>query len=138
MRYLAVDFGAKRVGLAICDVHQTLVSPLRTLARTDDAQVAAQIARIVDDESAGAVVVGLPVNMDGSEGPQAKRVRGFAELLGRATAVPLHFQNEQLSSFAADHRLAPRELTSAGRRARQDAVAAAVILEDFLRDHGAG
>jgi len=133
MRYLAVDFGEKRIGLAVCDATETLVSPLRRIERRDDVQAADQIARAVRDEGAGAVVMGLPVNMDQTEGPQVARVRRFAELLSARLAVPLHFQNEQLSSFAADERLAARELTKDGRRRRQDAIAAAVILEDFLR-----
>ncbi|MCG3180013.1 MAG: putative pre-16S rRNA nuclease [Phycisphaerae bacterium] len=135
MRYLAVDFGERRVGLAVCDDGQTLVSPLRQIDRRNDAQVADEIAAAVADEGAGAVVVGLPLNMaDDSEGPQARRVRRFAALLAGRLAVPLHFQNEQLSSFSADERLADRDLSSGGQRRRRDAIAAAVILEDFLRE----
>ncbi len=133
MRYLAVDFGERRVGLAVCDPSQTVVSPLVTIQRRDDAQAVQAIVRLAGQEGVEAVVLGLPVNMDGSEGPQAARVRKFANLLAASLAVPLHFQNEQLSSFAADERLAGRELTKARRRRRQDALAAAVILEDFLR-----
>jgi putative Holliday junction resolvase len=134
MRYLAVDFGERRVGLAVCDEGEAFVSPLRQIQRRDDRQVVAEIAAVVADEYIGAVVVGLPLNMgDDSEGPQARRVRRFAEGLAARLPVPMHFQNEQLSSFSADQRLAERELTSARHKARRDAVAAAVILEDFLR-----
>lgn len=133
MRYLAIDFGEKRVGVAVCDPDGCLVSPLCSIDRRDDTQAAARIAELVRDEQAGAVVLGLPLNMDQTEGPQAARVRRFAAALTPRLAVPLHFQNEQLSTFAADERLNQRELTSQRRRARQDAIAAAVILEDFLR-----
>lgn len=133
MRYLSVDFGAKRIGLAICDASEKIVSPLETVNRKDDAQSVRRIVTVIADEGIEVVVVGLPVNMDGSEGPQARRTREFADLLARRISIPLHFQNEQLSSFAADDRLAIRDLTKAGNRRRQDAVAAAVILEDFLR-----
>ncbi len=133
MRYLGVDFGEKRIGLAICDPSETLVSPLGRIDRRDDAQAADEIARTVREEEAGAVVVGLPANMDDTEGPQAARVRRFIEVLAARLTVPLHLQNEQLSTFVADERLDGRELTKAGRRRRQDALAAAVILEDFLK-----
>jgi len=133
MRYLGIDFGAKRIGLSICDPAERLVSPLETIDRRDDLQSVRRIAKVVADEGVGAIVVGLPINMDDSEGPQVQRVRQFAELLAQHVKLPLHFQNEQLSSFAADQRLAARDLTKAGNRRRQDAIAAAVILEDFLR-----
>lgn len=133
MKYLAVDFGEKRVGLAMCDPDEKLVAPLRRIDRRHDGQVASDIAEVVQQEQVEAVVVGLPVNMDDTEGPQARRIRQFAELLARRANVPIHFQNEQLSSFAADERLADRELTRGRHRRRQDSVAAAVILEDFLR-----
>jgi len=133
MRYLSIDYGAKRVGLAICDAGEKFVSPLEMIARRDDAQVVARIAAVAADESVQAIVLGLPVNMDGAEGPQAAAVREFGDLLAKSVKLPLHFQNEQLSSFAADQRLIGRELTRGGKRRRQDAIAAAVILEDFLR-----
>lgn len=134
MRYLSIDYGHKRVGLAICDTSQTIVSPLTTIQRRDDTQVIERIATITAEQAVDGIVLGLPVNMDGSEGPQAEKVRNFARLLAETVHVSLHFQNEQLSSFAADHRLIGRELTRAGKRSRQDAVAAAVILEDFLKN----
>jgi len=133
MKYLAIDFGEKRVGLAVCDPDETVVSPLGRIDRRDDRHVVDEIARTVQREEIEAVVVGLPLNMDDSEGPQAARVRRFADLLAQRLTVPLHLQNEQLSSFAADGRLAQRDMTAARQRRRQDAVAAAVILEDFLK-----
>ena len=132
MRHLAIDFGVKRIGLAVCDSSEKIVSPLETVNRKDDAQSIRRIAKVIADEGIEAVVVGLPVNMNGSEGPQARRTREFADLLAKSITIPLHFQNEQLSSFAADDRLAIRELTKLGARRRQDAVAAAIILAGFL------
>ena len=133
MRYLAVDFGEKRIGLAVCDPGERLVSPLETVQRRDDAQSIRRIVAVAAEEQIGAIVMGLPINMDGTEGPASIRIRKFADLLAAQANVPIHFQNEQLTTFAADDRLNARELTNAGRRRRQDAIAAAVILEDFLR-----
>lgn len=134
MRYLAVDFGERRVGLAMCDPSETIVSPLARIDRRNDAQVIDEVLAAVAENEVDQVVIGLPVNMDGTEGPQAKRIRDFAAALAERLSVPMHFQNEQLTSFTADERLGQRDLTRGRHKARQDAIAAAVILEDFLRD----
>ena len=135
MRYLSIDFGEKRIGLAVCDRDERLVSPLETIQRRDDAQSIRRIVEVVAEEQIGAIVMGLPINMDGTEGPASIRIRKFCDLLAKQLPanIEIHFQNEQLTTFAADDRLNARELTNAGRRRRQDAIAAAVILEDFLR-----
>jgi putative Holliday junction resolvase len=134
MKHLAIDFGLRRIGLALCDATESIVSPFQTIERRSDEQAAEAIAEVIATEGVDAVVVGLPLNMaDDSEGPQAKRTRQFAALLAARIDVPVHMQNEQLSSFGADGRLADRELTNARHKARRDAVAAAIILEDFLR-----
>ncbi|MFA5784517.1 MAG: Holliday junction resolvase RuvX, partial [Phycisphaerae bacterium] len=83
-------------------------------------------------ENIDAVVVGLPINMDDTEGLQAKKVRDFAAKLKAAINVPLHFQDERLSSFTADEKLKMHDLSRAGKKQRQDALAAAQILQDFL------
>ncbi len=86
MRYLAIDYGKKRVGLAICDESETIASPLAVIEGRVDVFVA--IGKVVRAEGVGAVVVGLPLNMDGSSGPQAKLVERFAERLAKATGAP--------------------------------------------------
>jgi putative Holliday junction resolvase len=134
MRYLAIDYGARRTGLAICDCSETIASPLRVLQ--DRKQLAARIAEIVRDEGVDAVVLGLPLNMDGSEGPQAKSVLAFAEQLRRQIGVPIHFQDERLSTFGADDKLRSDAFTPRQRRDRRDAVAAAEILTAFLEAKG--
>ncbi len=130
MRYLAVDYGAKRTGLAVCDAGERVVSPLRVLQGQKD--LVEKIRQIVVAESIEAVVLGLPLNMDGSQGPQAKRVIAFAEQLRRHIGVPLHFQDERLSSFGAEEKLQEIGLSRAQRKERLDALAAAEILESFL------
>ncbi len=130
MRYLAIDHGTRRIGLAICDAGETIASPLCVLdGRTD---VVPRIARIVREEGVGALVVGLPLNMDDSEGPQATKAKAFGERLSEDLALPVYFQDERLSSFGAQEKLEPAGFSRARRRDRLDAVAAAEILQAFL------
>jgi len=130
MRYLAIDYGEKRTGLAICDANETIVTPLAVIHGRKELQK--KISAVIRKEDVEAVVIGLPLNMDGSEGSQAKLVLKFAEQLREHLDVPVHFQDERLSSFDAEQKLAPAELTRSKRRKRLDAVAAASILEAFL------
>lgn len=136
MRYLAIDYGSKRTGLAICDRSETITSPLTVIPSQDDLLL--KIAEIVRAEAIEAIVLGLPLNMDDSEGPQAKLVRTFAAKLAAHVDIQIHFQDERLTSFAAEHKLAPAELTRKKTKKRLDAVAAAQILETFLecQSHG--
>jgi putative Holliday junction resolvase len=132
MRYLAIDHGSRRIGLAICDAQETIASPLCVLdGRTE---VLGRIAGIVESEGAEALVVGLPLNMDGSEGSQAAKARAFGEQLGRHLGLRVHFQDERLSSFGAEEKLEPAGLSRARKRDLLDAVAAAEILEAFLEE----
>jgi putative Holliday junction resolvase len=130
MKYLAIDFGAERTGLAVCDADETVVSPLRVLQGRKD--LAGRIGQIVASEDVGAVVLGLPLNMDGSEGPQARQVLAFAEELAEHVRVPIRLQDERLSSFAAERKLQETGLSRGKRRKRVDALAAAEILQAFL------
>lgn len=130
MRYLAVDYGAKRTGLAVCDANERVTSPLGVLEGRRN--LVERIAQVVEAEAVGTVVVGWPLNMDGSEGPQAQEVRAFAERMRKRVGVPVVFQDERLSSFGAEEKLRETSLSRAKRRQRRDAVAAAEILRAFL------
>jgi putative Holliday junction resolvase len=130
MRYLAIDYGAKRTGLAICDPAETVASPLAVIEGQKD--LLKKIAEVVETENVGAVVLGLPLNMDDSTGPQAKLVFQFAEQLEKAVNIPIHFQDERLSSFSAGEKLASADFTMKKKKKRLDAIAAAAILEAFL------
>ncbi len=132
MRYLAIDYGNKRTGLAICDRSETIVSPLTVIQGLDD--LLQSIAEIVQAEAVEAIVLGLPLNMDDSQGPQAKLTQAFAAKLQAHVDCPIHFQDERLTSFAAEEKLAPAELTRKKKKKRLDAVAAAQILEAFLEN----
>ncbi len=135
MRYLAIDYGLKRLGLALCDAGETIVSPLCQwpvdLSRPD--QIHAKLQGVIAEHEIDAVVVGLPLNMDGSEGEQARLSRHFAERLERALAIPVNLQDERLSSMAADELLAESGLSKAKRKTKRDMLAACDILKDFLQ-----
>ncbi len=130
MKFLAIDYGSRRTGLAVCDPSQTICSPLAVLDSTRD--LIAQITEFIKTENAEAVVIGLPLNMDDSEGPQAKSVRAFAADLAKSIEIQIHLQDERLTSFAADEKLDMTDLSPAQKKQRRDAVAAADILQTFL------
>jgi len=130
MRYLAIDYGTRRTGLAICDPGETIVSPLTVLQSRES--LPEKIALIVEDENVEAIVLGLPLNMDGSEGSQTQLTRKFADQLQAHLSIPIYLQDERLSSFGAEDKLAPANLTRGEKKKRLDAVAAAEILDAFL------
>lgn len=128
MRILAVDFGEKRIGLATSDATGTLATPRRTLARSDDARAAAEILRFCEEEEIGLLLFGLPRSPEGVESPFAARIRSFASKVGARTAIPVRFHEETLTSNEAARRVAP-----GSPREDLDRMAAAVLLEDYLR-----
>lgn len=135
MRYLAVDHGEKRTGLAICDKGENMASPLKVL--TGQAELIAQIVKVAREEEIESIIVGLPLNMDSTEGPRAKSVRIFGVALEKAAQLPVIYHDERLSSFDAEKKLAGLDLTRKKKKKHLDAVAAASILEAFLEyKHG--
>lgn len=136
MRFLAIDLGDKRTGLAVGDDDLRIPSPLRVIERSGEALLD-DIARAISDHNPDALVMGLPLNMDGTEGPRAKIVRAFAERLASRTHLPVHFHDERLSSDAADWQMAGAGLTRGQKKQRRDALAAAAILRDFLTSRAA-
>jgi len=140
VRYIAIDIGDKRTGIAVGDSETLIVSPRETLevpiTHNGGADLVAAVVKAVADVCGAwqkcELVVGLPLNMDGSEGPQAKKSREFGERLGAATKRVVHFQDERLTSVDADWSMSQSGLTHGGKKARRDALAAAAILRDFL------
>jgi putative Holliday junction resolvase len=130
MRYLAIDYGTKRTGLAICDAKETIVSPLTVIQGQKD--LLKKITDIVKAEKVEAIVLGLPLNMDDSQGPQTKLIFKFADQLKARLDIPVHFQDERLSTFSAEEKLAAADFTRSRKKKRLDAIAAAEILEAFL------
>lgn len=135
MRYLAIDYGTKRTGLAICDAAETIASPLAVLH--GQKELLNKISEIVKTENIDAIVLGLPLNMSGTESSQTKLALKFAEQIKSRISVPVHLQDERLSSFGAEEKLAPADFTRGKRKKRIDAIAAAEILEAFLEKKAA-
>jgi len=136
MRYLGIDYGLKRTGLAVCDARETVASPLKVLA--GQTRLIEEIEQIVASENIEGIVLGLPLNMDGSQGPQARQVLAFADRLKQRLGIPIHLQDERLSSFGAEEKLQTTGLSRAKRRERLDALAAAEILQAFLDERPQG
>jgi putative holliday junction resolvase len=130
MRYLAIDYGGKRTGLALCDQSEMIASPFAVI--DNPALLIQKILHIIKDEQVETVVVGLPMNMDDTEGQAAKTVRAFAKELAQKTAIPIVFHDERLSSFEAEEKLAAADFTRKKKKKRLDAIAAAAILQSFL------
>ncbi len=137
MRVLAVDVGERRIGLAISDISRTLARPLLTLTVTSAGdgvdQVAAEIARLkAEDDGLSTIVIGLPVRLDGSPNEQTPRVAAFVDALKARTHLQILTADERLTSHEADSLLAEHTRDWRRRKARLDAAAAAVILQDYL------
>ncbi len=139
-RYLAIDLGDKRTGLAVGDDVTQLVSPVGQLEipinRDQGRALLEAIAKACDKHlgPAGELVVGLPLNMDASEGPRAKLVRQWAKALGEHTQRVVHLADERQTSEQADERMARTGLTHGQKKQRRDALAAAEILKRFLAE----
>lgn len=125
MRVLALDYGAARIGCALCDPTGTLVRPIEVISPPDAAAVAAMVA----EHEAEQVVVGLPVSLDGTEGEQAARTREFCQELETTLEVPVDTYDERLTTRMAQ---ASRR---AGARGAEDSIAAAHLLEAYLAAH---
>ena len=141
MRVLGVDYGARRIGLAVSDETAMLARPWQTVeAGSTPAESAAAVHRVLeqgrkdDDEAAtvAAIVVGLPRRLNGDDNEQSQPARDFAIALGKLTGLEVHLQDERLSSHEAESRLSIREKDWRRRKAKLDAAAAAVILQDYL------
>lgn len=130
---LAIDASRRRLGLAGTDPDRRLVTPLRTLARRALADDLARLAAIVRERAVRGLVLGLPLNMDGSEGPMVQAAHALARALHEALALPLLLQDERLTTFAVRDAIAEGRVPRPGRGEPIDHYAAAVILEDALR-----
>lgn len=131
MAIAALDLGARRIGIAVTDADAMSVHPLRTIERRSFGADLEAIRHTIGSRHIDCLVVGLPVNMDGSEGPMARHIRNLAAKFGDALGIEVKFQDERLSSFEAEERLGS-SLPRGKRRNAIDAVAAAVILESYL------
>lgn len=138
--WLGLDLGEKTIGVAASDATRMIASPLVLIRKTKFTQDAEAVLRLMDERRASALVIGLPLNMDGSEGPRAQSCRAFARNLQRLREVPVAFQDERLSTTAVERFLIDElDLTRKRRAGVVDRTAAAWILQgalDRLRDAG--
>lgn len=136
MRLLGIDLGSKRIGVSVSDRSGTIASPLTVITRGRSQRVDHdEIARLVREEEAEGVVVGLPLNMDGSEGPAAVAARQEVERMTTVVGVPVFLHDERRSTVQADQSMSQRNMNAVDRRAVVDKVAAAFILQSWLDSH---
>ena len=139
MRVLGIDLGSKRIGIAVSDFTGTVASPLSVLARSKSRRHDHdEIARIAREEEAEAIVVGLPLNMDGSSGPAARSATKEARDIATVTGMPVHLQDERLTTVTAERALREANMRGEERRTVVDKVAAAVLLQTWLDAKGTG
>ncbi len=131
MRILGIDFGERRIGLAVSDDEGRWALPLATIERHSDRRAAYRIAEIARRHGAAALVLGEPLGLDGSAGEAAERVRRFGQRLERAAKLPLYLVNEALTTVEASERLSEAGL-DCPKHPRRDAVAAQILLQEAL------
>jgi len=134
-RWLGIDHGTKRIGVAAGSTDDGIAGPLKVLDAVPAQAAFQQIRRLAQQYGAQGIVVGWPLNMDDTEGPQARLARRAAVQLAEATDLDVRLWDERLSSFEADKALAG-QLTRKKRKSRRDALAAASVLHDFLVSGG--
>lgn len=140
MKYLSLDYGSKTVGVAVSDATGSVVRELEIIRREKEKalrRTCARIEEIIKTEGVEAIVIGLPLNMDGTEGERAEKTRTFGDMIARRTGLPVRFQDERLTTEEAygimdENNIRSRE----DRKAHADSMAAAVILGDFLNSTG--
>lgn len=130
---MAIDLGDKRTGLAVGDDDTALVSPLDVIESPRGDLLFSALLEHIARQEPDALVIGLPLNMDGTEGARAKIARDFGDDLARHCTLPMHFQDERLTSYAADQRMARSGRTHRQKKELRDALAAAEILRDYLQ-----
>lgn len=131
-KYLGVDYGDRRTGLAECDLSGSLASGIMTVKESGMRHTAERVAREAAERSCKKIVIGLPKNMDGSEGERAAVVRAFASLLAEYTAIPIDFYDERMSTMLAYRYMDGTETYGKKRKENIDTLSAEVILQSYL------
>ena len=137
-KVMALDYGEVRIGVAMTDLMRLIASPFETYVRKSLDQDLDHICTLINDNSVKTVVVGLPLNMDGTEGERAQKTREFVDVLKTKTNVEFVFQDERLSSVSAEELLLEGGMKRKDRKQNIDKVAAAIILESYLNSKKSG
>jgi putative pre-16S rRNA nuclease len=132
MRLMALDVGKRRIGIAISDPLAITARPHSTIERNKEAP--GKIAALIRELEIGKLLIGLPLHLSGIEGEQAQDVRRFVEKLSPFVTIPIEYKDERLTTVEAEHRLSDRRGDWRKRKKRIDAVAASVMLEEYLRE----
>lgn len=132
MKIMAVDYGDARTGLAVCDRTETLASPMGIIEEKSMAKAAEKIVYASREYEVGMVVIGLPVNMDGTEGPRAQKSRKLGAMLENIISIPVEYWDERNTTKSAEGLLSATGTYGKKRKQVLDAVAATVILESYL------
>ena len=135
MTIAALDLGCRRIGVAVTDAASMGAHPVGIVERRSLKHDLAAVAAMLRDRSVGTIVVGLPLNMDGIEGPAARGARKFAESVADALGVTVEMFDERLTSFEARERLEGMPAKKGARKTALDALAAVVILEGWMQAH---
>ena len=133
---LGIDYGRARIGLALADDVLRTARPLKVVKRSNTASDLAAIRAVIEAYEVTEIVLGLPLNMDGSEGPAAVAARRFGETLKAATALAIHYCDERLSTFEAQGQLRDQGFSTRDQLDKIDAQAAAVILQTWMDESG--
>ena len=131
-RSLGLDIGDKRIGVALSDPGGILASPFTIINRQDETADIEAIINIINQQQVGQVVVGLPRSMDGNVGKQAEKVKAFTQELCNHTEVPITFRDERLTTVSAKRLMQTVKTKKARKKAPDDAIAAAIILQSYL------
>ncbi len=131
-RLLGLDVGEKTIGLALSDVSRIIATPYKTIERGKFSKDAAMLIAIVKEHEVGALVLGYPVNMDGSEGPRCQSIRQFARNLAEKTDMPMLLADERMSTMAVTRTMLDADLSRARRAELVDKMAASYILQGTL------
>ncbi len=127
-----LDLGDKTIGIAVSDLRRSVATPLHTVRRTKFTQDAAELLAVLTERNISGIILGLPLNMDGSEGPRVQSTRAFARNLIKLTELPITFWDERLSTVAAERALLEADTSRKRRREVIDQVAAGYILQGAL------
>ena len=129
---IGLDLGTKTIGVAICDPDRRVATPIETVRRNKFTLDAARLVALATDRNAVGIILGLPLNMDGTEGPAAQSIRAFARNLSRVIELPMAFWDERLSTAAMDRELINMDTSRAKRAEKIDEMAATYILQGAI------